>query len=142
MAIENKLMCYAIIIKGNQVLLCECKKGSRLYYSFLGVEYSKGLEEDCVKNYLLNNIGIEAVPVKKVYEYIGHDYTANFFLLNWTSGIAKKTGDNIHITPVLVNLNKLIDTTLLPAEIKQQIILDYAKFGKNLANNLITVYEE
>ena len=141
MAIENKLICCAIIIKSNQILLYECKKGSKLNYSFLSAEYNKGSEEDCLKNYLLDNISIETMPVKKVYEYIGHDYTADYFLLNWTSGaIVKKPEDNN--TPILINVSKLNDISLLPAEIKQQLILDYAKFGKNFSNKLITVYEE
>ena len=147
MAIENKVMCCAILIKGNQILLAENKKGSRLNYSFLSTQYKKGTEEECIENYLVSKLNIEAKVIKKVYEYEGHDNLDSYFLLNWTGGVLSKKPEEISdgersFTPILINMSKLNDTLVMPEEIKEQLILDYEKYGKNLNEKLQTVYEQ
>ena len=139
-----------IIFIGDKIALMHRIKKDNEYYTLPGggleVENDELLTDGVVRE-IYEEFGISIKPTKLSYVETNEKQTSYYFLCEYISGEfgsgqGEEYGDNRDVErygtyePQLIDIDKLNDLPLVPIHIKEELIKDINKFGKDLANDI------
>ena len=137
--------CRVIVIKNNQLVVMYREKNGKAYYVFPGGGKDEGETlVECAKREALEEFGIEVSPTKKVYEYSDSGTLQHFFVADWIGGeLGGGQGEEFEegqtkgvYIPMLIDISKLADYNILPAEVKQVLVKDLEVYGVELGDSV------
>ena len=138
-----------VFIENKIALMHRIKKDSE-YYTFPGggleVENDELLIDGVVRE-IYEEFGITVKPKKLCYVETNEKQTSYYFLCDYISGEfgsgqGEEYGDNRDVErygtyePQLIDITKLNELPLVPTHIKEELIKDINKFGKDLADDI------
>lgn len=145
---EKRITSRAIIFCDNQIILMYRENNNRVYYTLPG----GGLEDNedlanCVIREIKEELGIDIIPQKEIYYYEDSKSIHHYFTSKWISGCfgtgqgEEYEKDNIGgiYIPQLIDIQKLSDLSLVPQEIKIQLIEDIKNFGTEINHEKIII---
>lgn len=144
----KRVSCRAIIIDSEKLVAMYREKENRIYYTFPGggIEENES-ENDCVIRECKEEFGIDVEVVRKVYIYEDEKTIQHFYICNWLDGVlgmgegeefAPNQNKGIYM-PVLIPMELLKDKPLMPPEIADLLIKDYAENGSNLREEITKI---
>ena len=141
----------AIIFDGEKLVSMYRERDGRIFYTFPGggVEANETLT-DCVKREVLEEFGLIVEPLKQAYIYDSSNSDEHFFICKWIGGEFgsgkgeefSKTQTNGIYKPTFINIKDIPTLPLMPPEIAKQLLQDYEQNGKELCDNIKTLYRQ
>ncbi len=139
-----------LIFKDNKVLLIYRERDGEKYYVFPGGKIEENeTKEECIIRECKEELGINVIPIKYIYQVIGEDFIQHFFLCEWINGKIG-SGDKEEYNsnrkgglqkPIFVDVKEMLDLNIISKEIKIQLLGDLEKYGETLDNNVKDIIE-
>ena len=148
---EKRVSCRAIIFMEESIVSMYRENNNRHYYTFPGGGKEQGeSEEECVKREVLEEFGLQIVPIKKVYTYESQRSIEHFFICNITGGkFGSGDGEEFQpnnsqgvYKPTTIELQSLASLPLMPPEIAHMLLEDYKENGKSLSDEVKYIFGE
>ncbi len=140
----------AVIFRDNKIVLIYRKRDNMEYYVLPGggqEEYEN--KEECIVRECKEELGINVEVIKQLYEVKGEGLFQNIFLCKWLDGTLG-TGDEEEYDPnrktglqkpMLINIEEVENLNLVSPFIKQELINDLNKHGKEMGNDIKLIKE-
>lgn len=136
---EKRIRVRAIIIHDHKVATMYREREGKIFYTFPGggIEANE-TEEQCVIREVLEELGIDIKPIKKVYTYENQYSIEHFYVCEWVSGefgtgkgeeFQKNQTNGVYI-PKLIDISEISHLPLMPPEVTTIFINDYKANGE------------